>query len=178
MLATLWVDHGIYIPYVSMRLQNDLCLLPRPFSKLQLAPVNDKAETPSQPDDSSALRKRPPVTGTITLHSKRQLTCPFSTQLSDPCWVSCWEGHRRWTREVCFTINKPVLSCMQGKQVNSHLILWKKELPPNPCQLPTLGYPSSFYNNQTITVNQWTKQGKQSVLGQLLLKIVTQIHYW
>lgn len=58
MLATLWVDHGIYIPYVSMRLQNDLCFLPKPFSKLQLAPVNYEAETPFQPDfDNSALRK-------------------------------------------------------------------------------------------------------------------------
>uniref|UniRef100_A0A8C3C409 Uncharacterized protein n=1 Tax=Cairina moschata TaxID=8855 RepID=A0A8C3C409_CAIMO len=58
MLATLWVDHGIYIPYVSMVLQNDLCFLPRPFSKLQPAPVNYRAETPFQPDfDNAALRK-------------------------------------------------------------------------------------------------------------------------
>lgn len=56
MLATLWVDHGIYIPYVGMRLQNDLCFLPRPFSKLQPAPVNYEAETPFHPDfDNSAL---------------------------------------------------------------------------------------------------------------------------
>ncbi|XP_040453926.1 uncharacterized protein LOC121090043 [Falco naumanni] len=69
MLATLWADHGIYIPYVSMRLQNDLCFLPRPFRKLQLAPVNYKAETPFQPDfDTSALREymRIKITKTTT----------------------------------------------------------------------------------------------------------------
>ncbi|KFV54745.1 Uncharacterized protein C1orf100, partial [Tyto alba] len=44
--------------YPSTRLQNDLCFLPRPFSKLQPASVNYEAETPFQPDfDNSALRK-------------------------------------------------------------------------------------------------------------------------
>lgn len=58
MLATLWVDHGIYIPYVGMRLQNDLCFLPRPFSKPQLAPANYKPETPFQPNfDNSSPKK-------------------------------------------------------------------------------------------------------------------------
>ncbi|KFQ83912.1 Uncharacterized protein C1orf100 [Phoenicopterus ruber ruber] len=41
-----------------MRLQNDLCFLPTPFSELQPPPVNYEAETPFQPDfDNSALRK-------------------------------------------------------------------------------------------------------------------------
>lgn len=40
-----------------MRLQEDSFFLPRPFSRLQPAPVNYKAKTPFQPDfDNSALR--------------------------------------------------------------------------------------------------------------------------
>uniref|UniRef100_A0A8B9URB3 Uncharacterized protein n=1 Tax=Anas zonorhyncha TaxID=75864 RepID=A0A8B9URB3_9AVES len=54
-------DRGCVFYYSSliyMVLQNDLCFLPRPFSKLQPAPVNYRAETPFQPDfDNTALRK-------------------------------------------------------------------------------------------------------------------------
>lgn len=158
MLATLWVDHGIYIPYVSMRLQNDFCFLPRHFSKLQLAPVNYKAEVPFHPDWQFSSQENTTsdwYNHTSFIQSNNWL-CPFSTQLSDPCWFS-WRGHRKWTGEVCFTISKVVLNCIQVKKVTSNLMFWKKRAAPK-AMLTTCNNHTTFCNQRTRTVNQGTRK--------------------
>ncbi|XP_042652051.1 uncharacterized protein LOC122153739 [Tyto alba] len=101
MLATLWVDHGIYIPYVSTRLQNDLCFLPRPFSKLQPASVNYEAETPFQPDfDNSALRKythfqKIMKKATSNQYNQTSYKAAFDVpclNAGNPCWLFSLSG--------------------------------------------------------------------------------------
>lgn len=150
MLATLWVDHGIYIPYVSMVLQNDLCFLPRPFSKLQPAPVNYRAETPFQPDfDNAALRKyvhcqkivRKPASDWYNQTSyKAAFDLPyFSAGKSSIlcCTHYFFLGKRgiRQTREVRSAVNINQLKLHWEKKwiVLSHFFFFhKREQPPIP----------------------------------------------
>lgn len=155
MLATLWVDHGIYIPYVSMRLQDDLCFLLRPFSKLQPAPVSYKAETPFQPDfDNSALRKHvhfQKIRKKTTSNWYNQTSYKAAFDLpylntSNACRFSCWKGHRRWTREVCCAVNKLVLNCREKKMKSSHFFQKRA------ATCPPKSYPLSTTNTQVSQV--------------------------
>ncbi|XP_057270489.1 uncharacterized protein C1orf100 homolog [Pezoporus wallicus] len=72
--------------------------VPGPFSKLQPAPVNYKAEAPFHPDfDNSALRNSvpfPKITKTTTSHCHSQTSYEPAFDLpyfntSNPCWFSC-----------------------------------------------------------------------------------------